>query len=51
MLMVKLALWWLRMMALVPGSDISIQEQYPPLDAVRLSEPATPALLSTHGRR
>lgn len=30
------------MMASVPGSDISVQEQYPPLDAVRPATPAPP---------
>jgi hypothetical protein len=51
-LTVKLTLWWLCVMASVPGSDISVQEQYSPLNAVRLSEPAILAPpLKTHSRR
>lgn len=32
-LTVKLALWWIHMLAAAPGCDISIRHEYPPLDA------------------
>ncbi|RJE18085.1 hypothetical protein PHISCL_09576 [Aspergillus sclerotialis] len=32
-LTVKLALWWLHMMAAAPGCDTSVQTEYPPLDS------------------
>lgn len=32
-LTIKLALWWLRMLAGAPPTDISVQSKYPPLDS------------------
>lgn len=55
-LTVKLALWWLHMMAGAPEADISIKSDYPPLVSHRVAQrpggrgPSPPSQGSTNGK-